>query len=138
MKNFSTLSDLFGTPISQYTRKQAIDDGVLIDVTEFSKQFGFCISVAMTNTVWLDCVRWTEADNKRQTYQDESGRLTDVLSMARFAIRKNSNVSRLPFQVYRVPAKGRGTKPKLVELHMHIGPGDNAEPVITIMMPNED
>ena len=138
MKNSSNLLDFFGIPISEYTRKQAIDDGVLIDITEFSKQFGFCIPVAMTNTVWEDCVSWTEIDNKRQTFQDELGRLTDVLTMARFSIRKNNNVNRLAFQVYRIPAKGRGIKPKLVELHMHIGPGDNAEPVITIMMPNED
>jgi hypothetical protein len=37
--------------IYSYTRKQAIADGVLIDVTELAKEAGFKCSVAFTNSV---------------------------------------------------------------------------------------
>ena len=34
--------------IYSYTRKQAIEDGVLVDLTEWSKETGFTIPVACT------------------------------------------------------------------------------------------
>ena len=35
-----------------YTRAQAIDDGVLVDMTEWAKETGFRIPVACTAMVW--------------------------------------------------------------------------------------
>jgi hypothetical protein len=91
----------------------------------------------MTRAAWSDCVEWGEADNRRQAYQDEAGRLWDVVWMASQAARRGHG-DRVSFQLYRVPRGGRGTRPRLVTLHMHIGSGDAGEPVITIMMPTED
>lgn len=132
-----TMAEIFGEPISTYTRAQAIEDGVLVDVSEMAKEAGFKFPVAMTRAVWDDCVTWSEADNKRQTYQDQAGRLWDVLWMASVAARRNSG-SELRFQLYRVPRGGRGVRPRLVVLQMHCGPGDEGEPVITIRLPGED
>ena len=42
--------------IDSYTRKQAIADGVLIDVTETASEAGFRIPVALTRAVWADYV----------------------------------------------------------------------------------
>jgi hypothetical protein len=95
------------------------------------------LPVAMTRAAWSDCVEWGEADNRRQAYQDEAGRLWDVVWMASQAARRGHG-DRVSFQLYRVPRGGRGTRPRLVTLHMHIGSGDAGEPVITIMMPTED
>lgn len=39
----------WGEPISVYTRAQAIEDGVLVDVTEAARRHGFIIPVAMTS-----------------------------------------------------------------------------------------
>ena len=132
-----TMAEIFGEAISTYTRAQAIEDGVLVDVTETAREAGFRFPVAMTRAAWEDCVTWSEADNKRQTYQDEAGRLWDVLYMASLAARRNGG-SELRFQLYRVPRGGRGMRPRLVVLQMHCGPGDEGEPVITISMSGED
>jgi hypothetical protein len=132
------MRETFGEPIHTYTREQAIDDGLLVDVTETAAEAGFRIPVAMTRAAWADCVEWSETDSKRQTYQDEAGRLWDVLWMAMNAARRGGGRQSLQFQFYRVPRGGRGTRPRLVELVASIGPGDLDEPVVTIMQPNED
>jgi len=77
----------FGNVISTYTRAQAIDDGVLIDAGAMAREAGFKWPVALTSAVWADCAAWSEDDNRQQAYQDESGRLWDVLFMASHAIR---------------------------------------------------
>jgi hypothetical protein len=132
-----TLADIFGEPISTYSRRQAIDDGVLIDVTSTATEAGFRIPVAITAAAWTDCVEWTDADNQRQCYQDESGRLWDVLWMSSQAARRN-NSAEIRFQLYRVPRGGRGSRPRLVTLKAICGPGDDGEAVVTIMLPDED
>ena len=42
----------FGPAISAYTRAQAIEDGILVDVSETAREAGFKIPVAVTRTVW--------------------------------------------------------------------------------------
>ena len=63
-------------------------------------------------------------------------RLWDVLWMASRAARRGGQEIR--FQLYRVPRGGRGMRPRLVTLKVICGPGDEGEPVITIMLPGED
>lgn len=138
MQEEQTEDGIFGAPIYAYTRAQALEDGVLVDVTETAKEVGFRVSVAMTTAAWADTVEWTEADSKRQTSQDQSGRLWDVVWMAYLTVRRGGMESRKAFQLLRVPRGGRGVRPRLTTLHIHIGPGDNGEPVITIMQPHED
>jgi hypothetical protein len=144
MDQQQSMTDFFGPVIHSYTRAQAIEDGVLVDVTETAKEAGLItIPVALTRAVWEDCVAWNDDDNKRQTYQDESGRLWDVLYMLNFAIKCNRAAGKeLLYQLRRVPRGGRGHMARLVTLKAHIGahigPGDNGELVITIMLPHED
>lgn len=48
---------------------------------------------------------------------------------------------RVTFRVFRIPNEDRGrqwNEAELIELALHIGPGDEAEPVVTIMLPRED
>lgn len=125
--------------IHSYSRAQAIRDGVLVDVTETAKETGFKIPVALTSAVYEDCVAWTEADNDRKnTLQDEKGRLWDVLWMSFLAARKSLDSQRVPVRLVRVRREGPGDQPRLVDLVMVVGPGDEGEPVITIMQPGED
>jgi hypothetical protein len=124
------LVEIFGEPIHTYTRQQAIDDGFLVDVSNMAREAGIVFPVAITRAAWDDCVEWAEADSKRQTYQDESGRLWDVLWMLRCAVKRGG--SEIRYQLYR------GIKPRLVTLKAICGPGDDGEPVITIMLPEED
>ncbi|MFZ5593708.1 MAG: DUF6573 family protein [Pseudomonadota bacterium] len=128
-----------GAAIYTYTRAQAIADGELVDVTETAREAGFRCPVALTRGVYAECVAWDEEDNERQTYQDEAGRLWDVLWMAAFAARLGpSSEPRTSYQLHCVPRDGKSHTPVLTTLHAHAGPGDNGELVITIMLPHED
>ncbi len=67
----------------------------------------------------------------------EAGRLWDILSMLRFAIKKQiSNGPACMFQLY--VANNDDYPAELITLKAHCGPGDNLEPVLTIMLPGED
>ena len=79
MTQESNVSDIFGDVIYSYTRAQAIADGVLVDVTKTAKEAGFIWPVAITRSVWENCVALSDEDNDQQTYQDESGRVWDVV-----------------------------------------------------------
>lgn len=139
MKNQTlSMSEFFGDAIYTYTREQAISDGVLVDVSSVAREAGFKIPVAMTSNVWNECVAWTGEDNKKQTYQDESGRLWDVLSMAMLSARNHQNSSQVEFSLYCIPRDGKRRFPKLITLNLQIGAGDDYEPVMTILFPGED
>lgn len=138
MSNEASMLEYFGKPIFVYTRAQAIEDGWLIDVTETAREAGFRVPVAVTQAVWEECVAWTDTDSERQTYQDEAGRLWDVLWMAMMAIRRSAKGSKASFQLYCVPRDGKATEPTLKTLELLAGPGDDGEMVITILVPGED
>lgn len=87
--NTATLTGLFGEPIHVYTRAQAIENGVLVDVSTTAREAGTVWPVSMTSAAWTDCVEWTEQTESRKGYtgQSESGRLWDVVWMLNLAIR---------------------------------------------------
>ena len=104
-----------------------------------AREAGFRWPLAIMADAWADCVAWDDADSERQIHQDQSGRLWDVLFMAAYAARANANAGReLLFELYRVPRDGHATEAELTKLKLVVGPGDGAEPVITILLPNED
>ena len=142
--NQHTAESYFGEVISTYTRAQALEDGVLVDAGPMAEEIGFRFPVALTSAVWTDCVAWTDSDNQKKPFQDQSGRLYDVLFMAAFAIQTSEDSSDrllygvLLYELYRVPRDGFSTEAKPVTLKLIIGPGDHGEPVITILFSNED
>lgn len=146
MSETNAMTDLFGEVIHTYTRADAIRDGVLIDVTPTATEAGFRWPVAITAAAWHDTIRWTDDDEARKpayTGQDENGRLWDCVYMAHRAItaairRGEPAGTRLAFQLMRVPATGRGLRPRLVTLALVTGPGDQGEPVVTLLLPHED
>ena len=141
-----TMREIFGEPIHTYTRAQAIEDGQLIDVSTVAREAGIVWPVAMTSAAWADCVAWTDETEARKGYtgQSESGRLWDVvwmLSLAvRGALRRGLDASQQPlyYSLLRTPAAGRGVMPRKATLKFMVGPGDQGEPCITVMLPGED
>ncbi len=129
--------NIFGEIIYGYSRAQAIEDGTLVDVSTTAKEAGFNCPVALTATAWADCVAWNDIDSQRKTYQDESGRLWDVLWLARQAAQRAQS-DHLQFELYRIPREGRGITSRRTRLEMSIGPGDTGEAVITVMLPGEN
>lgn len=137
MEKLDSQQSICGKVISVYTRAQALADGVLIDVTAEANEAGFKVSVAITAAAWAEVVAWSDEDSARQIHQDERGRLNDVLWVAVTLARYHTG-TRMPFQHHRVPRGGNGVRRTPITLVMVIGPGDNAEPVATFMLPSED
>jgi len=131
----AALEEIFGPVIYAYTRADALEDGELVDISETAREAGITFPVAITRAAWEKCVAWTPEDSRRQTHQDESGRLWDVVWMFSRAARRGGSV--LHFQFYCIKRGGRGVKARLNTLKAVCGPGDTAAPVITIMLPEE-
>lgn len=130
-----SVSLLFESPhlIHAYGCTDALADGVLVDVSPLAREAGFRVPVAVTATVWRDCVAW---DQTREVgLQDELGRLWDLLSMARMAARAQPGGNRTFFSILRV-ASGQ-LRPSRVRLLLVLGPDDEGAPAITIMQPTE-
>ena len=135
----SSLVDLFGSVIDSYTRAQALADGVLVEADPaLVAETGILLPVALTAAAWADCVAWDTADDQRKnTLQDETGRLWDVLFMASRVMIASPGERRQTIELYRVKREGSGHRPRKVALVVEIGPGDEGEPVLTIMLPHE-
>jgi hypothetical protein len=120
--------------ISSYSRAQAIEDGVLVDVSRDAREAGVKFPVAITRTVYTLYVEVPQG----VSCQDETGRLWDILWMFRCGAAKFSG-STLLFKLYvRNHNRERLDSRDLVTLKAICGPGDTPEPVITIMLPDED
>lgn len=125
-----SLQDVFGEVIHSYTRRQAIDDGVLIDVSEMAREAGIKFPVAVTAAVWSDYIKPPE----NITWQDEAGRLWDTLWMFRLAAGRSKG----ELLFFTVGYTNKKSKFQEIRLKALCGPGDDWEPVITIMKPDED
>lgn len=113
------------------TRAQAIEDGFLVDVSATAREAGIRFPVALSAAVWEGVVVPDEA-SKRQG-QDIQGRLWDVLWMFRCAALGPDT----DLLIYSLLVVQKGVR-RRVQLKAVCGPGDTAEPVITIMLPDED
>jgi hypothetical protein len=144
--------NLWGDSIFSYTRAQAIADGVLVDLTtatdaaghRLCPQAGFKVQVAITRTAWAQTIEaggsW-RPDGEGEVLelkggQSLTGRLWDVLWMLRTACGQTGSTDRVHFQVL-VDVEGDGRR-AVVKLWALCGPGDDAQPVITIMLEGED
>lgn len=114
-----------------YTRKEAIADGVLVDVTETAKACGLRYPVALTLACWKKCIRAREGVG----IPTEVSRLFDVLTFLLFGcIENGEDVPEFLFTQCVV----HGNEVEEVTLKAHRGPGDDLETVITVMLQNEN
>jgi len=128
----SSVLPIVGTEvIASYSRQQAIDNGLLIDVSKTAQEAGIRFPVALTHAVWLGYV--TVPDGVEG--QDEEGRLWDILWMTRCSLLRSPHKSEVPVWLY---VRNDNQSDSLTMLKAIISPGDQGEPVITIMMRCED
>ncbi len=118
--------------ISSYRRADALEDGVLIDISEAAREVGIRFPVAMTEGAWSTCVAMTPVAMRAGC--DVRGRLHDVVWMLQWAIRRSLPGREVTFEVLCVTTSQR---PMCVPLRAVVGPGDDAAPVITLMLPEE-
>ena len=117
----SMAAEIFGDLIYSYSRAQAIEDGVLMDVSERAMRAGIKYPTACTHGVWALIGTVPESCSV-----DESVRLAAVLTALLAAIRQARGTDRVEFE-----ALGE-------RLYAVCGPGDTAAPVITVMLEGED
>jgi hypothetical protein len=150
------MDEIFGEVIHSYSRAQAIEDGVLVDLMQgpnpespdnddlgaLVREAGFKFPLAMTTAAFVAAVGPIDGEMSPGNGQSVTGRLWDVLSLLRFAIKRSASTDQTNFTVRVWKKKGfegaTRTGIGLVHLKSICGPGDTAEPVITIMLPNED
>lgn len=116
----------FGEVIYSYTRAQAIADGVLVDLSkiEVTRQH-WKHHLACTSTVWAIIEKALQTEG-----QDVNWIVHDISTMAKLAIRNAREVEQVFFKVIIAG--------QTYTFKLHIGPGDAGEPVLTLMLPNED
>lgn len=134
-KEATTVQDFFGEVIHSYSRAEALEDGVLVDVSKTASEAGFVFPVALTAGVWADV---NDIPEDKQGIQDTEGRLWDLLFSAAQRCKKSSGDRRdeedgLPFDLIM----HIGSAP-YYHAKVHLGSGDEMEPVITVLRPDED
>jgi hypothetical protein len=132
MTDHTPADSFWGEPIHIYTRAEALADGVLFDVTETAREAGFRVPVALTAGVWADVCdlsgRYVSAG------QSSEGRLWDLLFMAAHAARRRENRNASTFVYALIMPVGTVNN---YRAKCHVGLGDEGEPVVTIMRPDE-
>ena len=119
--------------IFSYSRAQAIADGVLVDVTTQAREAGFKLHTVVTDSLYSGYI--VPPHGLEGEGQSVEGRLHDVLWMVLAAARKQPDCSRVETNVLFLMAPGRQEKVMIVAV---VGPGDDGEAVLSIMLPGDD
>jgi hypothetical protein len=130
-------NDVFGDVIYSYSRKQALDDGILVDLNQYIPvdESGYKYPAACTAAVHSLIQRAVDFKDWCNDYQ---GVVWDILWMSRAHQIKTWETGAL-FKVIIVTGEhGTDSDANTHTLKIEVGPGDNAEPALTIMMPDED
>jgi hypothetical protein len=126
--------------VHAYTRRQALADGVLVDVTQQASPAemlgGFVVPVAITAALWSAI----EAIPPRLAgIADVRGRLHDVLWMAALEARRRRHGPRdggagATFTIHLPTAASRQRRR---QLRVEVGPDDDGMPCVTIGFPED-
>lgn len=119
--------------IHVYSRRQALEDGVLVDVSEQARLAGFKVSVAVSQALYAGYIMPDEKLLKEG--QSAEGRLHDLLTMVQAAAVNRWDGSRVEFDCIFL------MRPRIIEkvrCVATIGPGDSGEAVLTIFLPLDE
>lgn len=108
--------------IASYSRAEALADGALIDVSGSARARGFTVPVAVTAAAHAAVVEIPGTDAPWM--------LLNLLVCLRVALRDVRDEQRVTF-----PVRVSGRRHDLAAV---LGPGDDGEPVITVMLASED
>lgn len=108
--------------IHAYTRADALNDGMLLDVSNAVRPFGILPHTAVTAGVWGQAI---------DIGADLAFSLRSFCAVLAANIRRNRSTQGSEF-TYTMQVRGRP-----VEIRVVLGPGDRSEPVLTIMLSGE-
>lgn len=113
-------------------RQEAIQSGILIDVTPTAQQLGLTFPVTITKPLWDIGI----VTNQSLSQEEQSARLRDVLMAFRLRLASLATISPLidfPALLTMPPA----TVPQPVPLFALIQPDGNNQANVTLLLPNE-
>lgn len=115
-----------------YSRAKAISDGVLVDITEYSIESDYKCTVAVSKDLY-ETYLLPDDFSKRLLGVSVAKRIYDMLLYFKFAAALNvkGNISVFLFPIDT--SKGEDQ----VKVKAIVGPGDNQEPVLTMVLPYE-
>lgn len=122
--------------IYSYSRKQALADGVLVDISELAKECGFKYPVAVTSAIWYEYIEVSYYLSKMG--QSITGRLWDLLNVLRTYVKKTTGTTIYFETIFLLEENYNLLVKKKVSLKAVCGPDDDGSPCLTIMLPNED
>jgi hypothetical protein len=119
--------------VHRYTRAQAIADGVLVDMTAMGRGCGFKLPVAITATLFADVESWADGADWGNGEPTAEQFVRWLLCFACETIRASQeiNTDRLTLSLSHFAGCPKSAV-------IHVGPGDDAEPVITLMYPGDE
>jgi hypothetical protein len=135
--------------ISAYSRAQAIEDGVLVDLSELAREAGIKFPVAVSQGVYAVLAPWddgragdvskpAEGQPLYGLGQSFTGRAWDLLAILLYEIRRGQGGERVDFAPLFIMPRYAQQRPMPVKMYALCGGGDSGEPVITVMLPGED
>ena len=107
------MDDIFGETVFSYSRKEAIEDEILVDISSLAKSVGFKIHTAITKTLFSDIDTEEQLPVLLRTFFEKIKRCQGTGEM--------------------MSTDTLNTDGKVVTVYLHVGPGDHAEPVLTLM-----
>jgi hypothetical protein len=114
-----------------YSRRQALADGVLVDVTRQASPAemhgGFLVPVAVTGALWATI---EAIPPSLDGLADPRGRLHEILWMASLAVRRAS-------AMFAIHLPTAGTRQRTRRLRVEVGPDDDGMPCVTIGFPED-
>ena len=112
--------------IHSYSRVQALADGVLVDVSPLARLLGFRYPMAVTAGVYAAVTTGVTSEAALQ------GRMDRMLRALPEAVRQGAaDEDTIEFTVALTPQLS-------LSLRSSIGPGDTPDPVLTVLLPDED
>ena len=118
------MESIFGEVIYAYTREQAIEDGVLVNLGQIAREY-YKYQVCLTASVLADIT-----EGATHPAHEISAIVRDVLWMSQKGISQRIDETQHLFKVVIAD--------QTHEYKAMCHPGDNMEPVITILQINED
>jgi len=126
-----------GPVICSYTRAQAIDDGVLIDVTKLARKAGFVVPAAITCGVAAEMMELVRRERPKALEEHPEELVREAAYFGVLSVLHAATVDALH--------KGKDGRIKRITLNVEgvrmyavMGPGDEGEPVLTVMLEGED
>ncbi|MFP7486529.1 DUF6573 family protein [Priestia filamentosa] len=130
--NATMLATTYTTPLTFYTRKQALELGSLKDISRFTCSFDLKFPTAMTDAAWRYLIDNDDYGNQRQI-EFKLRELCFMLSSAFFTkVLETTQVFYFPFRV------DSGKNHISATLKVVISSRDNLQPVMTVMLPDEE